>query len=81
MNYKEVMTEMDHSILKIKTITQAERGREALRSHGYRAYIRRSAVTPETEGCGYSIEVNGSYETARQILTQAGIRVLGRGEP
>lgn len=72
---------MEHSNLKIKTVTQAERGRELLRSQGYRAYIRRSAVSPDTEGCGYSIDVNCSYETAEQILARAGIRALGRGEP
>ncbi len=72
---------MEYSNLKIKTITQAERGRELLLAHGYRAYIRRSAVTSDTEGCGYSIRVNCSYERAVGILNRAGIHVLGRGEP
>lgn len=72
---------MEYSSLKIKTITQAERGRELLLARGYRAYIRRSAVTSDTEGCGYSIHVNCQYETAAAILNRAGIHVLGRGEP
>lgn len=72
---------LEHSNLKIKTITQAERGRELLRARGYKAYIRRSAVTPDTQGCGYSIDVNCAYETAADLLGRAGIQVLGRGEP
>ncbi len=72
---------MEYSTLKIKTITQAERGRELLLARGYRARIRRSAVTADTEGCGYSIQVNCGYDTAAGILSREGIHVLGRGEP
>lgn len=72
---------MEYSNLKIKTVTQAERGRELLLARGYKAYIRRSAVTSDTEGCGYSINVNCKYEVAADILNRAGIHVQGRGEP
>lgn len=70
---------MDQANIKVSTITHATRGRDLLRTRGYKAYIKRTKPAEDDEGCGYSIDVNCDAATAIRLLEAGGIKVLGRG--
>ena len=67
---------MKKQLIMVSSITYAIKGRELLRSKGYRAYIERTPRSLDTAGCGYSIYVSSDAE---EILRSAGIKILGIG--
>ena len=70
---------MKKQLIMVSSITYAIKGRELLRSKGYRAYIERTPRSLDTAGCGYSIYVSSNAEGAEEILQSAGIKILGIG--
>ena len=70
---------MKKQLIMVSSITYAIKGRELLRSKGYRAYVERTPGNLDTAGCGYSIYVGSDVDGAEKILRAAGIKVLGIG--
>ena len=58
---------MEMNIINTGTITNAIRGRDALRNKGYRAYMFRSSGK-DSQGCGYSISCECSEERIKEIF-------------
>lgn len=61
----------------VSSITHAIRGRDLLKKKGYKATIEKTPGKLDTAGCGYSISVSTNPEAALEIITAAGIKVLG----
>lgn len=64
----------------VSSITYAMKSRDLLLSHGIRAYVERTTRLQEQKGCGYGVYVPKDADRAQEILTQAGIRILGRSD-
>ena len=58
---------MSQERILVSSITYAIKGRDLLRSLGYKAYIERSKGQLD-HGCGYSIYVTHDTEGAKRIL-------------
>lgn len=71
---------MSKQLILVSSITYAIKGRDILRSRGYKAYIERTPSHLDRVGCGYSIYVNGDVEGAEAVLRANRIRVFGRSE-
>ena len=71
---------MSKQLIMVSSITYAIKGRDVLRSKGYKAYIERTPGQLDKAGCGYSIFVNGDINAAEQILRNSGIKILGRSD-
>ncbi|MBR3844354.1 MAG: DUF3343 domain-containing protein [Clostridia bacterium] len=69
---------MKQERILVSSITYAIKGRDLLRSLGYKAYIERTKGQLE-HGCGYSIYVTHDTEGAKRILEQHHIRMLQPG--
>ena len=69
---------MNQERILVSSVTYAIKGRDLLRSMGFKAYIERSKSGLENTGCGYTIYVNEDTDRAEQILKEHHIRVLGR---
>ncbi len=69
---------MKQDKILVSSVTHAIRGRDLLRSMGFKAYIERSKGQLEQNGCGYSIYVDHDTDRAEQILRDHHVRVLGR---
>lgn len=71
---------MGKPMIMVSSITYAMKGRDLLFHHGIKSYVERTPHGNGDAGCGYSIYVPNRTDEAQAILTQAGIRVLGRAE-
>ncbi|MBR6548355.1 MAG: DUF3343 domain-containing protein [Clostridia bacterium] len=69
---------MKQDRIVVSSVTYAIKGRDLLRSKGFKAYIERSHGRLETDGCGYSIYVDHDTDRAEQILRDHHIRVVRR---
>ncbi len=69
---------MSQERILVSSITYAIKGRDLLRSMGYKAYIERSKGQLE-HGCGYSIYVTHDTEGAKRILEKHHIKMLPYG--
>jgi hypothetical protein len=69
---------MSQERILVSSITYAIKGRDLLRSLGYKAYIERSKGQLE-HGCGYSIYVTHDTEGAKRILEKNHIKILPHG--
>ncbi len=67
---------MANHYLHVGSITNAMRGKKLLEKAGYRAFIHRSSNPPQGDGCGYSLLVTEREGQAKQILVNAGVRVV-----
>lgn len=68
---------MSNHLILVSSITYAIKGRDLLRSHGYKAYIEKTPGKLDTHGCGYSIVTAVDPARLLSLLQQAGIKVLG----
>ena len=68
---------MSKQLIMVSSITYAIRGRDLLRSKGFKAYIEKTPGRLDSAGCGYSIYVTSNAEQAQRILRSAGIKILG----
>lgn len=71
---------MGKHLIMVGSITHAIRGRDLLREKGFKAYIEKTPGRLDSAGCGYSISFVENPELALQIITSAGIKVLGTTE-
>lgn len=71
---------MGTHLIMVSSITYAIKGRDLLRSHGYKAYIEKTPSKLDTHGCGYSIVVYTDPATVLGILKDAGVKILGTAE-
>ena len=62
------------------TVTYAIKGRELLRRYGYKVKMERSSVTGSTNGCGYSLIINGDIKNAQELLRGADVKILSVDE-
>ncbi len=69
---------MSQERILVGSVTHAIKGRDLLRSMGFKAYIERSKDRLEQTGCGYSIYVDHDTDRAEQILRDHHIRIIGR---
>lgn len=71
---------MGKPMIMVNSITYAMKGRDILFSHGIKSYVERTPRGNEIGGCGYSIYVPERTDEAEKILTDTGIKILGRAE-
>lgn len=68
---------MGKPMLVVSSITYAMRGQKILENHGIPSSIERDIKALAKYGCGYGLRVSvGSDQTAKDILTKGGIKVL-----
>ncbi|MDD6284208.1 MAG: DUF3343 domain-containing protein [Firmicutes bacterium] len=63
--------------IMVGSITHAIRGRDILRSKGYKAFIEKTKGRLDGAGCGYSITLSSDPQAAAELLRSNGIKVLG----
>lgn len=59
----------------VPTMTQAMRGKDALRKAGLVGLVSRNTDMHAGEGCSYSIAVSGDGVRAERVLQQHGIKI------
>ena len=65
-------------LIKIGSITTAQRAHKLLLSKGYTVRITRLQNPKAGDGCGYALKINSNdKESIIQILKGAGVNVLG----
>ena len=64
-------------IIKVGSITNAQRGKAVLKSKGYNAQIKRIENPAKADGCGYALDVYAENDTPVNILNKSGINVRG----
>lgn len=74
----EVIT-MGKPVILLSSVTYAMKGRELLMKQGIKAYVERIPGS-SASGCGYGLYVPRGVEEAQRILSDNGIRILGRLE-
>lgn len=68
---------MGKPMLVVSSITYAMRGQKLLENHGIPSHIERDIKALAKYGCGYGLRVSvGSDQTAKEILSSNGIKVL-----
>ena len=68
---------MSNQLILVSSITYAIKGRDLLRSQGFKAYIEKTPGKLDTHGCGYSIVTAAETSRVLPLLQQAGVKVLG----
>lgn len=68
---------MGRYVVSTGTITYAIKGRDLLRSLGYKAYVERRQYGLGSKGCGYVIVFEGNPEKAKAALQGAAVKILG----
>lgn len=65
-------------VIKVGSITNAQRGASVLRSRGYRPMLSRIENPTKNDGCGYVIKVTADDESKIiRLLKNAGVSILG----
>ena len=67
---------MANYYIHVGSITNAMRGKALLEEQGIRAYLHRTSHPADGDGCGYSLLVTDSVNSAVQILQKRGVRVI-----
>ena len=67
---------MAWTTIYVSSVTNAMRGKRLLEQQGMRAFLHRSSQPSDGDGCGYSLLVTGSVDTAIQILKKSGVRII-----
>ena len=68
---------MERYVVSTGTITYAIKGRDLLRTLGFKAYIERRQSGLGSKGCGYVIVFEGNFEKAKNELDKVQIKILG----
>jgi hypothetical protein len=77
--YREVII-VGKPMIMLSSITYAMKSRDILFQYNIKSYIERTQYGTANSGCGYSIYVPNKTDEAEKILTDLGIKVLGRSE-
>ncbi|MCM1285286.1 MAG: DUF3343 domain-containing protein [Acetobacter sp.] len=64
-------------LIKVGSITNAQRSVKILSSKGYKAGIQRLQNPKASDGCGYGVKVRADSDEPIRILEKAGINVRG----
>lgn len=64
-------------IVKVGSITNAQRGVRVLKAHGYRPMLNRLENPTKSDGCGYVIKVYSDSDKVINILRSSGVTILG----
>ena len=65
-------------MIKVGSVTNAQRAKNILNSNGYRAMIARVVNPSKEDGCGYAVRINcNDVNAAIRLLSQQRINVLG----
>ncbi len=67
---------MKKFVIATGTLTQAIKGRDLLKKHGYAAEIERMKHGSENYGCGYAIVTGPSINEIEMLLREKNIRIL-----
>lgn len=67
---------MGKPLIVVRSITYAIRGQRVLESHGITSVVQRNLEAMQKFGCGYGLKVNGNLETAKELLSRNGIKIL-----
>ena len=67
---------MANHYIHVGSVTNAMRGKRLLEEQGMRAFLHRSSLPSDGDGCGYSLLVTGSVHAAVQILQKQGVRII-----
>ena len=59
----------------VPTMTQAMRGKDALRTAGMVGFVSKNTDLHAGEGCSYSIAVSGDGVRAERVLQQHGVKI------
>ncbi len=70
---------MGKPVILLSSVTYAMKGRDLLSRQGIPAYVER--IPPSnSSGCGYGLYVPHGADQAQRILSENGIKILGRLE-
>ena len=61
-------------IVKLGSITNAQKALRVLKGSGYKAYLSRIEKPKSSEGCGYTVRVYD--EEAVSLLKKKGVRII-----
>ncbi len=65
-------------LIKVGTVTNAQRAVRLLKIYGIKAYIQRLEKPKKEDGCGYAVKVKAdNTEEILSLLKQNGVTVLG----
>lgn len=68
---------MGKPVILLSSVTYAMKGRDLLLRQGIRTYVER--IPPDNaSGCGYGLYVPRGADEAQRILSENGIKILGR---
>jgi hypothetical protein len=68
-------------VLVMSSITYALKAQELLKNNGVYATLTRSRAVRSVRGCGHGLSFDETaYEKAKQLLTEAGIPIVGSTE-
>ena len=67
---------MANYYIHVGSVTNAMRGKTLLAEQGITAYLHRTSQPARDDGCGYSLLVTDSVQTAEEILRKRGVRVI-----
>ena len=68
---------MEKTIFMIGSITHAYQARNFLAQHGYNGCMKNVRKNMTSSGCGYSITVEGDFDSVYRLLQSAGVRITG----
>lgn len=68
---------MGKPVILLSSVTYAMKGRDLLLRQGIPAYVERIPKS-SASGCGYGLYVPRGAEEAQRILSENGIKILGR---
>lgn len=68
---------MTNLYIKVGSITNAQRGRVFLQSHGYKAEIKKIENPSRSDGCGYMLVLSSDDDKPLEILKMHGISIRG----
>ncbi len=63
-------------VIELESVTNAIKARDLLKKNKFRVTVEKSTGKSK-KGCAYSVNVNGSCDTAEKLIDEAGIRILG----
>lgn len=64
------------TVLVVRSVTNAIKGQKILENNGIGAYVQRNTSPTSRQGCGYGLKIEGNLQTAVNLLTAAGVKVV-----
>lgn len=64
-------------LIKVGSITNAQRSVKLLKANGYKAQLKRLEKPTKADGCGYAVIVYAQDDEPVSILNKGGINIRG----